>query len=92
MNKPELMQIIAEKTSCDIKDVDKIIRAFTEAVADTLNKGEKVTISGFGTFEAKQRSSREGVNPRTGSRIVIPDTITAGFKAGKRLKDTINGR
>jgi len=92
MNKPELMQIIAEKTGCDIKDIDKILRAFTRTVAETLNEGEKVTLSGFGTFEAKQRSSREGVNPRTGERIVIPDTITAGFKAGKRLKDIINGR
>ncbi|MBO4359740.1 MAG: HU family DNA-binding protein [Eubacteriaceae bacterium] len=92
MNKPELMQIIAQKTSCDVKDVDKILRAFTRTVAETLNQGEKVTLSGFGTFEAKKRSSREGVNPRTGERIVIPDTITAGFKAGKRLKDIINGR
>ncbi|MCR4893198.1 MAG: HU family DNA-binding protein [Eubacteriales bacterium] len=92
MNKPELMQIISQKTSCDPKDVDKILRAFTVTVAETLNQGEKVTLSGFGTFEAKKRSSREGVNPRTGERIVIPDTITAGFKAGKRLKDIINGR
>ena len=92
MNKPELMQIIAQKTSCDVKDVDKILRAFTRTVAETLNQGEKVTLSGFGTFEAKKRSSREGVNPRTGVRIVIPDTITAGFKAGKRLKDILNGR
>ncbi len=90
MNKVELIAAVAEKTNISKKDAEKIITAFTETVTETLKKGDKVSLVGFGTFEAKERAAREGINPRTKEKIKIKASKAPSFKAGKALKEAIN--
>ena len=72
------------------KDAEKVLKAFTEVVAEELKKGEKIQLVGFGTFEVRQRSARNGVNPRTKQSIKIPASKAPVFKAGKALKESCN--
>ena len=90
MNKTELIAIMAEKAEISKKDAEKALKAFTEAVADELVKGEKVQLVGFGTFEVSERAAREGRNPKSGEPMKIEASRTPKFKAGKALKDAIN--
>ncbi len=90
MNKAELITVISQKTGITKKDTEKCLVAFIDTVTETLQAGEKVSLVGFGTFEAKQRAAREGINPRTKEKIQIAATKTPGFKAGKALKEAIN--
>lgn len=90
MNKTELIANLAESTSLKKKDVENVLKAFTELVAKELKKGEKVQLVGFGTFEVGKRAARTGRNPRTGEEIKIKASKTPKFKAGKALKDLIN--
>ena len=91
MNKKELIDAIDLKVGKNItkKEVEEIITAFTATVEDTLKKGEKVQLVGFGTFEVSEREDREGRNPRTGETITIKGTKAPKFKAGKALKEAI---
>ena len=89
MTKTELIAAIAEKTGFSKKDTDAALAATVEAITEALKAGDKVSLVGFGTFEAKKRAAREGKNPRTGEKITIPATIAPTFKAGKALKDAI---
>ena len=66
-------------------------KAFEDVVSEELQKGEKVQIVGFGTFEVSERAAREGRNPQTGETIMIAASKTPKFKAGKALKDMVNG-
>ncbi len=90
MNKAELIAVISQKAGITKKDAEKSLVAFIETVTETIKKGEKVSLVGFGTFEAKTRAAREGINPRTKEKIKISATKTPGFKAGKALKEEIN--
>ena len=89
MNKTELVAAVAAKTGLTKKDAERVVNATLETVSETLIKGDKVSLSGFGIFEAKQREARVGRNPRTKETIEIPATRLPGFKASKTLKDTI---
>lgn len=89
MNKAELISAIAEKSELTKKDSEKALNALLDSIVAALNKGEKVQIIGFGTFEAKKRNAREGINPRTGKPISIAAATVPSFKAGKALKDAI---
>lgn len=89
MNKTELIHSIAEKGGLNKKDAEKAFNAAVDTIVSTLKAGEKVQIVGFGTFECKERSAREGVNPRTGEPISIAAARIPGFKAGKALKDAL---
>lgn len=89
MNKTELIAAVAEKTGLTKKEAERIVSATFEAVTASLNKGEKVSISGFGIFEVKTREARIGRNPRTKEEIKIPATKLPAFKASKSLKDLI---
>ena len=89
MNKTELIAIAAENSGITKKDAERVINAALEAVMDSLVKGEKVQISGFGTFETKDREARVGRNPHTKEAIEIPATRVPSFKASKALKDNI---
>lgn len=89
MNKAELITAIAEKSELTKKDSEKALNALLDSIVAALNKGEKVQIIGFGTFEAKKRNAREGINPRTGKPINIAAATVPSFKAGKALKDAI---
>ena len=90
MNKNELVVAIADKTGLKKSEVEKVVKAFTETVADELKKGEKIQLVGFGTFEVAERPAREGRNPRTGETMKIAASKAPKFKAGKALKDEIN--
>lgn len=89
MNKTELIAAVAEKTGLTKKEAERVVSATFEAVTASLNKGEKVSISGFGIFEVKTREARIGRNPRTKEEIKIPATKLPAFKASKSLKDLI---
>lgn len=90
MNKTELIAAIANKTELTKKDTEKVLKAFTDVVAEELKKGEKVQLVGFGTFEVSERAAREGRNPQTGETMTIAASKAPKFKAGKALKDIIN--
>ena len=90
MNKTELVAAMAEKTELSKKDAEKVLKAFTDVVADELKKGEKIQLVGFGTFEVAERPAREGRNPRTGETMKIAASKAPKFKAGKALKDIVN--
>ena len=89
MNKTELIAVVAEKTGITKKEAERIVSATFDTVTETLVKGEKVQISGFGAFETKEREARMGRNPRTKENIEIPATRLPVFKAGKALKDAV---
>ena len=73
------------------KSNEKCLKAFTNAVTKSLKKKEDVTLVGFGTFQAKKRATRDGRNPKTGETIKIKATTIPHFKAGKNLKESVNG-
>ena len=90
MTKTELISAIAQKTEFTKKDSEKFLNAALEAITEELVKGNKVQITGFGTFEVKERKERIGVNPRTKAEIKIAASKAPSFKAGKAFKDTIS--
>lgn len=90
MNKAELIDAIAADTKLTKKDVDAVVKAFTENVAKSLEKGDSVQLIGFGTFDVGERAAREGRNPKTGETIKIAASKCPKFKAGKDLKDRVN--
>ena len=89
MTKAELISAIAEKTELTKKDSGKAVDAFTAIVSETLAKGGKVQLVGFGTFEARERAARTGINPQTKKKIKIKATKVPAFKAGQALKDAV---
>ena len=90
MNKAELVEIISEKTGTTKKIAEAQLEAFVDAIADSLKKGEKVQLVGFGSFEVRKRAARKGRNPQTGAEMKIPASSAPVFKAGKALKDAVN--
>ena len=90
MNKTELVAAMAEQTNLSKKDAEAALKAFIDVVSEELNKGEKVQLVGFGTFEVSERAAREGRNPQTGETMEIKASKTPKFKAGKALKDMMN--
>jgi DNA-binding protein HU-beta len=90
MNKTELIAAVAEKTGLSKKDAEAAVKAFTDVVAEELQKGGKVQLVGFGTFEVAKRAAREGRNPQTGKTMKIAACKAPKFKAGKALKDSVN--
>ncbi len=92
MNKTELVAAIADRAELSKKDVEKALKAFTDVVAEELKKGEKVQLVGFGTFEVSERQAREGRNPQSGAVMKIAASKAPKFKAGKALKDLVNGK
>ena len=91
MNKTELIAAIAAKTGETKKDAEATLNAFVNVVSETLAKGDKVQLVGFGSFEVRKRAARKGRNPRTKEEIKIPASKAPVFKAGKALKDLVNG-
>ena len=89
MNKTELIAIAAESAGLTKKDTERVLNAAIDAITASLLKGEKVQLSGFGTFETKDREARVGRNPHTKEAIEIPATRVPTFKASKALKDSI---
>jgi DNA-binding protein HU-beta len=90
MNKNELVRAIANKTGITLKDASIALDGIIGAITDGLNAGEKIQISGFGTFEIKEKPAREGINPKTQEKIKISATKIPTFKFGKAYKDSFN--
>ena len=91
MNKTELIAIAAENAGLTKKDTERVLNAAIDAISLALIRGEKVQLSGFGTFETKDREARVGRNPHTKEAMEIPATRVPSFKASKALKDTVAG-
>ena len=90
MNRTELVAAMAEKTQLSKKDADLALKAFIDVVSEEMQKGEKVQLVGFGTFEVSERAAREVRNPQTGETMTIAASKSPKFKAGKALKDLVN--
>ena len=89
MNKTELIAAVSQSAGLTKKDTERVINAAVDAITACLVRGEKVQISGFGTFEVKSREARIGRNPHTKEAIDIPATDVPVFKASKSLKDIV---
>ena len=89
MNKTDLIAIAAENAGLTKKDTKRVLNAALDAITLALGRGEKVQLSGFGTFETKDREARVGRNPHTKEAGEIPATRVPAFKASKALKDNI---
>ena len=90
MNKAELSARVAARTSLSKPSADAAVDAVFSTIADALAGGETVRIADFGVFSTRSRPARQGRNPRTGESIAIAASTTPSFKAGKRLRDTVN--
>ena len=90
MNKADLIALVADKAGLSKKDSEKAVNATVDAITETLQKGDKVQLVGFGAFEVKNRAARMGRNPKTKEQITIPASTVPVFKAGKAFKDAID--
>lgn len=90
MNKGELVKKVANEAGITKTDAQRVIDAYTENITESLKKGQRVTLVGFGTFEVTKRKERRGRNPKTGDRMRIPGRKVPRFKAGKALKEAVN--
>jgi DNA-binding protein HU-beta len=91
MNKKELVEFIADKVDLSKADAERSLEAFMEAVTTTLAKKDSVVLTGFGTFSISERAARQARNPRTGEMVEVAARTAPKFKAGKKLKDAVNG-
>ena len=89
MNKTELVAAMAENSGLSKKDAEKALNAFIESVENAVKSGDKVSLIGFGTFEARERAARTGKNPRTGEAVRIEACKIPAFKAGKAFRDIV---
>ncbi len=92
MTKADLITKIAEKSELSKKDSEKALNAVISAVTDALVEGDKVQLTGFGTFEVRDKKEKEAINPRTKEKIIVPARKSPAFKAGKALKDAVDAK
>ncbi|MBQ9375663.1 MAG: HU family DNA-binding protein [Ruminococcus sp.] len=89
MKKSELVSLIAEKGGYSKKDAEKALSTVIDSITDTLKKGDKISLVGFGTFEVRKRAAKTAINPMTKEKIKVPAKKVPAFKAGKALKDAV---
>ncbi len=89
MTKKDLIVVVAKKANLTNKAAGDSVTAMLNGIRDSLKKGEKVVITGFGTFSIRNRSERPGRNPKTGEKITLPARRAPGFTPGKTLKKAI---
>lgn len=89
MTKQQLIDTLSRETGMTKRQVEDVVIKLTGIVGRTIKMGEKVSITGFGTFDLGKRAARRGVNPQTGAEIRIPSMPMPRFRAGKRLKETV---
>jgi len=89
LTKKDIIELVAKKANLTNKAAKDSVGAFLNAIRDSLKRGEKVVITGFGTFSVRQRASRPGRNPKTGERITIAARKAPGFTPGKTLKKIV---
>jgi len=89
MTKADLVAEIAERAELTKADAERALAAFLDTIGTALSRGQSVQITGFGTFEPRDRAARKARNPRTGEEIDVPATTVPAFRAGKTLKDMV---
>lgn len=92
MTKTELIATLANKMNCTKKDAAAVLDATFSVIQDTLETGEKVSVTGFGTFEVREREEKVCLNPKTSAKMVCPPCKAPAFKAGRALKRAINNK
>ncbi len=92
MNKEELVQEVSKKAKVTQKDAAEILNSLMSTIEKTVAKGKKVTLVGFGTWEARKRAARTGRNPQTGAKIKIAAKTAPVFTAGKKFKEIVDGK
>ena len=90
MTKAEMIVAVAEKAGMTKKDAEKAVAAVLETITETLKKGDKITLTGFGSFEVRTRAAHAGINPLTKAPITIAASKAPVFKAGKTLRESLN--
>lgn len=90
MTKSELILSIAKDMNCHKSDATAVLDATLAVIQETLEKGEKISVTGFGTFEIRERGEKICINPKTKTKMVCPPCKFPVFKAGRNLKRTIN--
>ncbi len=90
MNKKELIDIVSQKKDLTKKDAEALVDTVFDTMTESILNGEKVLISGFGTFKVNYRKERKGVSPKTKEIMIIPASKTVSFKPSNRLKDAMN--
>jgi DNA-binding protein HU-beta len=89
VNKDSLVHALCDRTSLSKKDVELMLEALEDVITNELRQGNKVTLTGFGTFKVSNRAAREGINPQTKQKITIPAMTVPKFTAGKTLKEAV---
>lgn len=92
MNKTELIEALAQKCDLTKADAGRAVDGLTEVIAETLAKGEVVSVLGFGSFSVSERAARTGRNPKTGEAMEIGASKVSKFTAGSKLKAAVNGK
>ena len=90
MNKSQLTKVVAEKAGLSQKQVGEAFKAAEEAILGALAAGEKIQLSGFGTFEVRERAARKGRNPKTGEAVDVPACKYLAFVSAKAVKEQLN--
>ena len=90
MNKTQFISAVQKKAGTDAKTADAVVNAAIAVIQASLKKGEKVQVTGFGTFDVRKRGARTGKNPRTGEAVKIKASKAVAFKAGQTLKNAVN--
>jgi len=90
MTKADLVNDVSNAAELTKKDAERLVEIVFESIIDSLNRGEKIELRGFGSFRVRERGSRRGRNPKTGAAVSIPAKRVPYFKAGKELKELIN--
>ena len=90
MNKSELIQAVADKVDSPKSEVSRTLDAVLDTITESVARGDKVSLTGFGTFERRERAARSGRNPQTGAQIKVAASKAPAFKAGKAFKDAVD--
>ncbi len=90
MTKADLVEQVAKEAEMTKKDAEQLVEIIFDSITESLNRGEKIELRGFGSFRVRERNSRMGRNPKTGESVAIPAKRVAYFKPGKELKELIN--
>ena len=90
MNKTELIEDVASKAGLTKAQTQDVLKALVSTITETVARGDKVILVGFGSFEPKVRSAREGRNPKTGKTLKIPAARVPAFSAGKAFREAVN--
>ncbi|MDQ2785541.1 MAG: HU family DNA-binding protein [Chloroflexota bacterium] len=90
VHKNEFIKTVAERANVTQADASRVVTAALKLISQTLQEGDKVVLTGFGTFEMRRRSARKGINPQTGKPITIASSATPGFTASSTFKTQVN--